>query len=247
MNDYLGPYLLGPNDENQGIYTGDARELAQAIPDESVDLVLTDPPFGIGFNYGSGYEDSPDDYLDLVRWIIIESNRVIRPGGLCFVFVAQPQLRHVWPLFPDNSRVFAACKNFVQMRPTLPVQYAFDPVIFWYGDEVNGKGMNGRDWHVGNTANTNNRGLHEAGFHACPRPLDTIWYMVEHFCPCTGAVVDFFMGSGTTAVAAKLCGVRWWGSEIVADTAELARKRVRETQPPLFVPQPEQMELEMAC
>ena len=27
VGDYLGPYLLGPNDENQGIYTGDAREL----------------------------------------------------------------------------------------------------------------------------------------------------------------------------------------------------------------------------
>jgi len=41
-NDRLGPYLLGPNDdENCGIYTGDCRDLAQAIPDESVGLVLT--------------------------------------------------------------------------------------------------------------------------------------------------------------------------------------------------------------
>ena len=44
----LGPYELDT------IVTGDARELAAALPDESVDLVLTDPPFGIGFKY-DGY------------------------------------------------------------------------------------------------------------------------------------------------------------------------------------------------
>lgn len=44
--DQLGPYLLGPNDTPEnGIYTGDARELAKAIPDESVDLIFTDPVY----------------------------------------------------------------------------------------------------------------------------------------------------------------------------------------------------------
>jgi DNA modification methylase len=42
----LGPYKLGFNsDENVGIYTGDARELSRAIPDESVDLIFTDPVY----------------------------------------------------------------------------------------------------------------------------------------------------------------------------------------------------------
>jgi hypothetical protein len=51
----LGPYLLGPNDTDEnGIYCGDARELAKAIPDESVDLIFTDPIY-----------DRIDDY----RWL----------------------------------------------------------------------------------------------------------------------------------------------------------------------------------
>jgi len=233
----LGPYLLGPNDTPEnGIYCGDARELAKAIPDESVDLVLTDPPFGIGFDYGTSYQDSPSDYLDLVRRIVAESNRIIKPGGLCFVFQAMLRLRETWPLFPEGSRLFAACKNFVQMRPTR-VQFAFDPVVFWHKDGAYLKQPRGRDWHVGNTANTNNRGLDEAGFHGCPRPLGTILYITECFAPIGGIVVDFFMGSGTTALAAYLAGRQWWGTEIDPATCELARERVRNTQPPLFVAQ----------
>ena len=228
----LGTYELGPGGKNEGIYTGDARELAQAIPDESVDLVLTDPPFGIGFKYASGYQDDPKEYPDLVRWIVAESNRVIKPGGLCFVYVAQLRLRNVWPLFPEDSRIFAACKNFVQMRPTA-VQYSYDPVIFWQkpGDEVSGH--TGRDWHIGNTSPSAFQGMNRAKFHSCPRPLNTILYLIEHHSALGSIVHDPFLGSGTTTVAAKMLGRRYLAFEIMPDVAKLARDRVRQTQPPL--------------
>ena len=67
--------------------------------------------------------------------------------------------------------------------------------------------------------------------------------MAENYCPPGGLVIDYFMGSGTTAVAAKILGLRWWGSEIDPDTAEMARERVRMTQPPLFVPEARQAEM----
>ena len=41
----LGPFELGYNDTNQGIYTGDARELCEEIPSESIDLIFTDPVY----------------------------------------------------------------------------------------------------------------------------------------------------------------------------------------------------------
>jgi site-specific DNA-methyltransferase (adenine-specific) len=240
MLDRLGPYLLGPNDtEENGIYTGDARELAKAIPDESVDLMLLDPPFGIKFDYENGYQDDPEQYPALVRWIVSECNRVIKPGGLSFVFVAQPQLRDIWPLFPEDSRIFAACKNFVQMRPCR-VQFSYDPVIFWHKEGPRLKEDKGRDWFVANTANTNSRGANEAGFHSCPRPLDTITYMIDCFCPPSGIACDFFMGSGTTALGAKITGRRWLGFEIMPETARQARQRIASNSQipmPLFVPQ----------
>lgn len=78
MIDRLGPYLLGPNDdENCGIYTGDARELAREIPDESVDLIFTDPVY-----------DRIDDY----KWLAETAARVLNATGHLLAWQGQPWL-----------------------------------------------------------------------------------------------------------------------------------------------------------
>jgi len=63
-----------------------------------------------------------------------------------------------------------------------------------------------------------------------------------------GAMVVFdpYCGSAPVAVAAKYLGRNYIAFEIDEQTADNARERVRNTQPPLFVLEPEQMELELA-
>ena len=60
-------------------------------------------------------------------------------------------------------------------------------------------------------------------------------------------VLDPFCGSGTTCLAARALGRHYLAFEIDPDTCELARERVRNTQPPLFVPEVEQLGLEEPC
>ena len=65
----LGPYLLGPNDTPEnGIYCGDCRELLKVIPTKSIDLVLTDPPYNIGFSGYDKYTDkmSANEYIEMI-------------------------------------------------------------------------------------------------------------------------------------------------------------------------------------
>jgi site-specific DNA-methyltransferase (adenine-specific) len=68
--------------------------------------------------------------------------------------------------------------------------------------------------------------------------------MVENWCPVDGIVLDWFMGSGTTAVAAKMTGRQWIGCEIDHSMAGKARERVGKTPVPLFTLQPEQIAME---
>lgn len=70
---------LGDFELNQ-IYTGDARELAKAIPDESVDLIFTDPVY-----------DRIDDY----QWLAETAARLLKPNSACLVWIANPRILQV--------------------------------------------------------------------------------------------------------------------------------------------------------
>src|SRR5260221_11386922 len=60
------------------IETGDARELAKSIPDESVDLVFFDPPY-LKQNSENG----------IYAWTAQEAARILKPGGFCLTYVGQ--------------------------------------------------------------------------------------------------------------------------------------------------------------
>jgi site-specific DNA-methyltransferase (adenine-specific) len=223
-----------PTEYRNAIVTGDAMELAKRLPDESVDLVLTDPPYGIGHKYANGTRDSRDGYDRLIRWLVQEAERVLKPGALAFVFQASPRLRETWQWFPPESRLFIGGKSFVQIRPAL-VQWAYDPAVFWQKPGPLRDYRRGRDYFFANTSNTLSRGLDEAGFHTCPKALDLMTYMAECFCPPGGVIADFFMGSGSTAAAAKLTGRSFCGFESDPEVANLARERLTRTPVPLLV------------
>lgn len=70
------------------VYLGDCVKVLKAIPDNSVDLVATDPPFNIGLAYDL-YEDKKDykAYLDWSREWIGECARILAPHGSMFVCI----------------------------------------------------------------------------------------------------------------------------------------------------------------
>jgi len=77
--------------------------------------------------------------------------------------------------------------------------------------------------------------------HQTQKPVELLGAISRVVCPPGGVVLDTFCGSASTAVATVENGQQFLCFEIDPSTAEMARERVRNTQPPLFVPpQPEQ-------
>ena len=213
---------------------GDCLEIMKTLPDNSVDAVVTDPPYGIGFKYNA-YDDTPEGYGAWL-WSVIElAESKCTPGSPVFVWQAMLNARHFAEWFPRDWRIFAACKNFVQMRK-VAMQYAFDPVLVWWteGDRYS-EGTLSRDWHIGNTANTLNRGSGDAQGHPCARPLNQMMHIVNQWVRPGGTVLDCFAGSGTTGVACIKTGRNFIGIEIDPTYFAMAEKRIREAmmQPPL--------------
>jgi len=214
--------------DNVTLYLGDCLEVMREIPAGSVDAVVTDPPYGIGFKYNA-HDDTPEGYGAWL-WSVIEmAESKCTPGSPVFVWQAMLNVRHFAEWFPRDWRIFAACKNFVQMRPT-SMQYAFDPVLVWWvGDEKPyTAGTLSRDYYVANTSPSSRIGLNNVPGHPCPRPLDQVRHIVDQWVRPGGTVLDCFAGSGTTGVACVQTGRNFIGIEIDPTYFAIAEKRIRE-------------------
>ena len=75
-----------------------------------------------------------------------------------------------------------------------------------------------------------------AGAHFAVMPEALVEPCILAGCPACGTVLDPFAGSGTVGSVARRLGREFVGAELNPDYADMARKRIAETQPPLFAP-----------
>jgi len=201
------------------IYHGDCRDV---LPGLSADAIVTDPPFGIDFNYGT-YEDDPNTYAVLMREWVGLATAVVGDGPF-FVWQAMPNADRWHEWFPKGYRIFAACKGFVQYRPQ-SIQHSFDPVVFW-GTMKGDPSVYRKDYHVQRLAPF---GAHRPKIdHPCPRPLEQVQYVVSLASVEGDVILDPFMGSGTTLLAAKNLGRRAIGIEIEERYCDIAARRLQQ-------------------
>ena len=186
-----------------------------------MDGVVTDPPYGIGFDRATWDDKDIVAYGEMMRWLSSESIRLVGEGPV-FIWQALLNLTRWCDWFPEGFRVLACCKGFVQYRPT-PIQWSWDPIVFWgkpHGDNAVGK----RDWYVQLLAPFGaNRPKIK---HPCPRPMESVKYVIS--LTASETILDPFMGSGTTLRAAKDLGRRAIGIEIEEKYCEIAANRLRQ-------------------
>ena len=208
------------------LYLGDCRDVLPTLP--RVDAVITDPPYGIGFEYES-HQDDTEAYPQLMRDVVA----ALPVGeGPCVFWqgMLNADRWHEW--FPRGFRLFAACKGFVQYRPT-PVQFSWDPVVFWGRPRVEPT-VERKDFHLQMLAPFG--AGRERIDHPCPRPFEQVRYVVECFTLETDTILDPFMGSGTTGAACIQLGRKFIGIEIEPKYFDIACRRIEEAwkQPRLF-------------
>lgn len=191
-----------------GLHHGDFRRLSDSIADESVQLVFTDPPYD---------KESVDLYDDAARI----ARRILRPGGSFITYAGQ---RHLPSVLTACSRhlVYWWCIAGIhsggnQILNKLGVRCGRKPLV-WFVKNTRGD--------VQNVLFDIVTGDREKNIHEWQQAEGEASYYIEEVTSPDGLVVDFFVGGGTTAVAAKKLGRRWIGFEISATAAERASKRI---------------------
>ena len=193
------------------IYHGDCREILPQL--EPVDLVLTDPPYGVNKAFW--------DESFLIDWIPLAAKATtnalaITPGvsNLLYLPRSVGELNYKWTL---SCRIINA-----RMRGAIGFGNWIPCVVYVRA--------NGSIYTCNQDAGEITiNGLMPA--HPSPKPFDAIRFFLSKL--PGGSILDPFMGSGTTLVAAKNLGRKAIGIEIEEKYCEIAAKRLGQEVLPL--------------
>ena len=227
-----------PDDYINKVIQGDCLEIMRGMPDKSVDLVLTDPPYGINVggksrererervivgiaaipfgNKGrnkrivapksyTGFDDtripSAEIFEEMRR---VSKNQIIFGGNYFTVHLPSSSCWSVWD--KDNAESFFA-----------------DCELAWTSFNTAVRKVKWR-WFGMLQGDMKNK---EERVHPTQKPVPVMSWILENYSEKNQTILDPFLGSGTTAVAAKALNRNFIGIEISEKYCAIARERLQ--------------------
>ena len=91
---------------NHILYTGDCLDVLNKISNDSIDLIITDPPYNIGLKYGVYKDKKPkEEFLEYLKERIEECIRVLKPNGTLYL-ISYPEINAYLMPFLDKNLIF---------------------------------------------------------------------------------------------------------------------------------------------
>ena len=214
------------------IYHGDCREILPTLP--KVDLVLTDPPYSeythknAKSNRGLGYGNKAIDFKAIDFKAIDGLLREL--GGKCdHWFVSTLDWHHIAELERNTPKPWEFVRFGVWVKTNPMPQISADrPANGWEGIAYLHNTATKKAWRGGGAHGNWIGPVLTDGAHPTGKPIGFISSTVRRFSEENGLILDPFMGSGTTLVAAKQLNRRAIGIEIEEKYAEIAAKRLEQ-------------------
>ena len=221
---------------------GDCLELMKDIPDGSVDLVLTDPPYGTTVcKWDSVIPFEP-------MWE--QLNRIIKPNGAICLFGSEPfssalrmsnikNFKYDWIWQKSNVMGFLNAKKR-PLKETENISVFNSKVYYPQGLEINEKGENRRGKQTEtlgkyepinkseykNYPRTILQFKSERGCHPTQKPVPLLEYLIRTYTNEGETVLDFTMGSGSTGVACVNTNRNFIGIELDENYFKIAKERI---------------------
>ena len=229
---------------------GNALELFRDLEDESVDLIIADPPYNLGKNYGNNRDRQEfNDYLDFSRQWLEHSFRVLKPTGTLYVFMGFRFISYLYDIldrelsFQFNSWIvwhytqgMGKTKGFsprhddvLMFNKSVDFTFNLDNVRVpqkYYRQRNNMRGANPGDvWQFSHVhyCNPNRQN------HPTQKPEGLIERMVLASSNPGNMVLDPFSGSGTTLRVCQQLERPAIGFELNPDYVEMSLERLSQT------------------
>jgi adenine-specific DNA-methyltransferase len=223
------------------LHQGDCLEYLQSMESNSVDAVMTDPP------YGKGYHDGGPPNVAGTKWrgvaiagdkradtrFVEEVSRVLKVGGAFYMF-SQWMVESVWidaireAGMNVRNRIIWAKPHWGMGDPRTTYGPQHETILFASKGRHELKGKRCGDVWVDNSTSAFRRGR----VHPNQKPVELMVKAIERSTSPGDTVLDPFMGSGTTGVACARTGRNFIGVEIEESYFEIARRRMELSEVP---------------
>jgi DNA modification methylase len=175
---------------------GDCRVLFSDIADNSVPLILTDPPYG-------------DDAELLYRWLAQFAARVLIPGGSLVCYTGQSTLPRDVSIFGEHLRYWWQLIMLHDQSQRLPGKFVianYKPVLWYVKGHRRGRTM------VPDLLISPAR---DKLMHGWAQGEGGVWQVIEHLTEPGELIIDPFCGTATWGRIAASMGRRWLGADVV--------------------------------
>jgi modification methylase len=222
------------------IICGDCLEVMKEIPSESVDLIITSPPYNLGKNHHTGNnrfnpynDDLPENDYQLSQINVLkECYRVLKITGSLFynhknrikdgVQISPYKWLYYTPFIIKQELIWEnGSQNFDKIR-----FYPMTERIYWLAKQKETKlvnNVNHQDfWKRDEWKPVKTKGSHKRAF-----PLQFPLDIISCF-PDSKVILDPYVGSGTVALAAKQLNKDFIGIELNQDYLKIAEQRLKE-------------------
>jgi DNA modification methylase len=229
------------------IITGDALHEMKSLDSASIDLVIADPPYNLGKDYGNNHDIKGfDEYLLFSRTWLSEAYRLLKPNGTLYVFMGFRFISYLYDILDRDLQMFfnswivwhytqgmGKTRGFsprhddiLMFTKSKTAKFNLDAVRVpqkYYRDRNNMRGANPGDvWEFSHVHYCNGNRQN----HPTQKPEGLIERMVLASSDEGDLVLDPFSGSGTTLRACQQLGRNAIGIEINPDYVAMTKDRL---------------------
>jgi len=208
------------------LYNMDCLEFMKTMEDKSVDLVLTDPPYGVNFrsNFRTDKFSAIEGDSSVTIGAIDGFNRVLKNDCAIYIYTRWD----VYDMWKQEIEKYFKIKNCIVWHKEgggigdLSGAYMFNHEFCIFAVKgrhiLRGKRISDV-WKLKKDNSSNYR-------HPTQKPVSTMFLPIEKSSDKGMLLFDPYIGSGTTAVACEKLGRKWIGIEISEKYCEIAARRI---------------------
>ena len=236
--------------ELNNIYNMDCLEGMRMLEDDSIDVIVTDPPYAVGFS--KGFDDSKEHVSSCMNDWLKEMYRVLKPGCHCYIFIPTKEA----PMWLTAISNIFELNNILSTRTYtssvyLKNNFQFNSQLVAYCSKGTAKRLNAVDFIKTSQSwlkDKRNKNPKEYTYsypsfiqecfsntkvcknqedrHPCEKNSELLEFFIKLSTDEDGVVLEPFVGGGSTIIAALNAGRKYIGFELSEEYFKVANRNI---------------------